>query len=114
MMSQADLQRVISRCLRKRPEDRYQGTQQFVDALKNVQHEIESGVSMKVPLAERIRDGIQSIREFTPKQWGWTVVATAAAVAFFYFILHLIQDMRFEYIKYLLFCHSFTSNYFLT
>jgi serine/threonine protein kinase len=84
----ASMQRVISRCLRKRPEDRYPDAQQLVEALKTVQHEIESGVSLKIPLADRIREGIQSIREFTPRQWGWTVIAAAAALAFFYFILN--------------------------
>jgi serine/threonine protein kinase len=81
------LQRVITRCLRKRPDDRYPDARQLVDALKGVQTEIESGISLKVPLTERIREGLQSIREFTPQQWGWTVIGIAAAAAFFYFIL---------------------------
>jgi len=83
----ASLQRVISRCLRKRPEDRYPDARQFVDALKKVQDEIESGISQKVPVAERIREGLYSIRDLTPRQWGWTVIGMSAAVAFFYFVL---------------------------
>jgi predicted Ser/Thr protein kinase len=81
------LHRVISRCLRKRPEDRYADAGQFVDALQTVQHEIESGISMKIPIAERIREGLGSIREFTPKQWGWAVIAGSLILALFYFIL---------------------------
>jgi predicted Ser/Thr protein kinase len=83
----ASLQRVISRCLRKRPDDRYQEARQFVDALKAVQDEIESGISQKVPIVERIREGMDSLREYTPRQWGWTAIGLAAAAAFFYFVL---------------------------
>jgi hypothetical protein len=81
------LQRVITRCLRKRPDDRYPDARQLVDALKGVQTEIESGISLRVPIAERIRESLRSIREFTPQQWGWAVIGIAAAAAFFYFIL---------------------------
>jgi ElaB/YqjD/DUF883 family membrane-anchored ribosome-binding protein len=83
----ASLQRVISRCLRKRPDDRYQDARQLVDALKTVQDEIESGISQRVPFAERIREGILSIRDYTPRQWAWTAIGVAAAIAFFYFVL---------------------------
>jgi len=83
----ASLQRVISRCLRKRPEDRYPDAGQFVDALKAVQVEIESGISQRVSIAERLREGLGAIRDFRPKQWGLIVLAIAGAGAFFYFIL---------------------------
>jgi serine/threonine protein kinase len=82
----ASLQRVISRCLRKRPEDRYADAGQFVDALKAVQNEIESGVSSKVPIIERLRDGFGSIRDIRPNQWGFSVLGIAAAVVLFYFV----------------------------
>ena len=83
----AGLQRVISRCLRKRPEDRYPDARQFVNELKTVQHEIESGISGKTPIVERLRESIRTIREFTPHQWGLSVIGVAAAVALFYYIL---------------------------
>ena len=82
----ASLQRVISRCLRKRAEDRYQDARQLVEALEAVQREIESGISQRIPIAERIREGLQSFREFTPRQWGWAAAGGAAVVAFFYFV----------------------------
>jgi len=63
------LQRVTSRCLRKRPEDRYQDAQQLVDELRNVQREIETGISAKVPIGDQIREGLQSLRELTPSEW---------------------------------------------
>ena len=83
----ASLQRVISRCLRKRPADRFQSAQEFVGALKAVQTEIESGISQKVPLAERLRETFHSIGGFTPKQWGWTAVGSAGAIVLLWLFL---------------------------
>jgi len=81
------LQRVISRCLRKRPADRYGDAGQLVDALRSVQQEIESGVSLKVPIADRIREGLANLRELQPNQWGMGVVAVAAAGVFLWLVL---------------------------
>jgi len=83
----ASLQRVISRCLRKRPADRYQNARQLVEDLRAVQREIESGISQRIPLAERIRDGLRSIREFNTRQWAWAALGGAAVVALFYLVL---------------------------
>ena len=49
------LQRVIDRCLQKKPEDRYQDLRETVTDLKSVKREIESGVSGGKPLLERVR-----------------------------------------------------------
>ncbi len=81
------LQRVISRCLRKRPEDRFQDARQLVEALETVRGEIESGISGRVPIGERIRDGIRSLRELTPGQWGGSALIAAAIGAALYLLL---------------------------
>jgi len=83
------LQRVISRCLRKKPEDRFPDTTQLVDALKVVQQEIETGISLKLPLVDRIREKlhIDSIRQIEPNQWGGAIVGVAAVGALIYFVL---------------------------
>lgn len=83
----ASLQRVVTRCLRKRPADRFQSTPEFVDALKAVQTEIESGISQKVPLAERLRETFHSIGDLTPKQWGWAAAAAAGATVLAWLLL---------------------------
>ncbi|HZI92659.1 MAG TPA: serine/threonine-protein kinase [Patescibacteria group bacterium] len=49
------LQRVIERCLQKKPEDRYQDLRQAVTDLKGVKRGIESGVSSGMPVSERLR-----------------------------------------------------------
>ena len=83
----ASLQRVISRCLRKRAEDRYSSARQLVEALEAVRREIESGISQRIPIGERIREGLRSIGELTPTQWGWAVIGGAAVLALVYFVL---------------------------
>jgi tRNA A-37 threonylcarbamoyl transferase component Bud32 len=74
------LQRVASRCLRKRPEDRYDSARALVQDLKGVQQEIESGISVKTPLAERFREGLRSLREMAPAEWVWPVLGASALV----------------------------------
>jgi len=75
------LQRVISRCLRKRPADRYEDARELVEALKKVQQEIETGITSNISLVSRIRDRFGSVRELEANQWGLLVIA-AAVVGF--------------------------------
>jgi hypothetical protein len=63
------LQRVVTRCLRKRPEDRYPNARELSAEIKVVQREVESGVSAKVPLPEFIRERLQALKEMTPGEW---------------------------------------------
>jgi serine/threonine protein kinase len=49
------LQKVIDRCLQKKPEDRYQDLRETVGDLKKVKREVESGVSGGMPLLEKVR-----------------------------------------------------------
>src|SRR5262249_23959936 len=65
----ASLQRVITRALRKRPEDRYPDAKEVVTDLKGVQREVESGVSSAVPLTARIREGLRPLQALRPSQW---------------------------------------------
>jgi predicted Ser/Thr protein kinase len=49
------LQKVIDRCLQKKPEDRYQDLRETVTDLKRVKREAESGVTGGMPLMDRVR-----------------------------------------------------------
>jgi hypothetical protein len=72
------LHRVVTRCLRKRPEDRYESAEMLVRDLRQVSREIDSGITRRVPLAERIREGLAVIRD-TPRG-EWLVPALVALV----------------------------------
>ena len=63
------LQRVVTRCLRKRAPDRYPDAKELITDLKTVQREVESGVSTKVPLAIRLQEQWQVLRQRTPGEW---------------------------------------------
>jgi len=77
----ASLQRVVSRCLRKRPEDRYADARELAGELKAVQREVESGISSKVPLGVRLKDQLRSLADLTPREWVPTVVGAAILLA---------------------------------
>jgi serine/threonine protein kinase len=97
---------IISRCLRKRPEDRYPDAGRLADDLKRLEQNIETGTSLSLPAGERIRGWLESIKTsvpfgnkgliilaavlvlavallFTRVQWG-SLIGPAFLVLFFY------------------------------
>lgn len=70
------LQRTIERCLQKRPEDRYQDLRKTVSDLKAVKREVESGVSGRMPVSERLRGWMGG---FTTRGVIWAAVGGAIA-----------------------------------
>jgi hypothetical protein len=86
------LQRVITRCLRKRAQDRYPEAKEVAADLKTVQREIESGVSSKAPLSLQLQERWQALRDRTLGDWLLPalvgVVALAVAVSLFFVRSH--------------------------
>src|SRR5512135_1999671 len=84
----ASLQRVVTRCLRKRAQDRYPDAKELVADLKTVQHEVESGISSKAPLGLRLQEQWRSLRDRTLGEWllpaAVVVVALAVLVSLFF------------------------------
>ncbi len=81
------LQRVVTRCMRKRAQDRYPDARSLIDDLKTVQREVESGVSSRVPLGVRLQEHWESIRSCTPGEW---LLPGAVAVVVLAVILAMI------------------------
>jgi tRNA A-37 threonylcarbamoyl transferase component Bud32 len=75
------LQRVVTRCLRKRAQDRYPDARELVSDLKTVQREVESGISSKAPLAVRLREQWRSLRDRTLGEWLLPGVVLVVALA---------------------------------
>jgi predicted Ser/Thr protein kinase len=65
----SSLQRVVTRCLRKRPQDRYPDAKELVGDLKTIQREVESGISSKAPLGARLQEQWASLRDRTLGEW---------------------------------------------
>jgi hypothetical protein len=63
------LQRVVTRCLRKRAQDRYPDAKELVADLKTVQREVESGVSSKAALGARLQERWAALRDRTLGEW---------------------------------------------
>jgi serine/threonine protein kinase len=57
---------IISRCLRKRPEDRYPDARHLADDLKRLEQTIETGTSLSLPAAVRIRGWLESLKTSVP------------------------------------------------
>ena len=75
------LHRIVSRCLRKRPEDRYQDARALVDDLKALRRDIDSGVTRAIPIGERLRDGLESLKSLQGSTLSWVaIVATLFVV----------------------------------
>ncbi len=79
--SPVGLQRIVARCLRKRPEDRYQDARSLVKDLKILRQDIDSGVTRAIPIAERIRDGIASFRDLQGSDLKWAAVVAGVFLA---------------------------------
>jgi tRNA A-37 threonylcarbamoyl transferase component Bud32 len=63
------LQRVVTRCLRKRASDRYPDAKELVADLKTVQREVESGISSRVSLAARLQEQWRVLKERSLGEW---------------------------------------------
>jgi serine/threonine protein kinase len=57
---------IISRCLRKRPEDRYPDAGRLAEDLKRLEQQIETGASLSLPAGERIRVWLESVKTSVP------------------------------------------------
>jgi predicted Ser/Thr protein kinase len=75
------LQRVVTRCLRKRAADRYADAKELAADLKTVQREVESGISSKAPLALRLQERWRALQDRTLGEWLLPAVIAAVVLA---------------------------------
>ncbi|HPW18251.1 MAG TPA: serine/threonine-protein kinase [Candidatus Aminicenantes bacterium] len=78
----AGLHRVVSRCLRKNPDDRYPDANALAADLKRLKRDIETGTAAQVPAAERLRSWAERLElSFPGGAKGMLVLAGAIALA---------------------------------
>src|SRR4029079_1731594 len=75
-----NLQRIVSRCMRKRPDDRYATARDLVKDLEGLRRELESGVSQGVPLMERLQEGWRALRDRSLAEWIWVAALAVAGL----------------------------------
>jgi serine/threonine protein kinase len=57
---------IISRCLRKRAEDRYPDAGRLADDLARLEQQVETGTSLSLPAGDRIKAWLQSVQSSVP------------------------------------------------
>ncbi len=73
-----DLQRIVTRCLRKRPEDRYPNAMALVHDLKLLRRAAESGWAPAPVFRIRLEEALAWLRRLTPRDYAWMVAGLAA------------------------------------
>jgi len=79
-----DLQRIMSRCLAKRPEDRYPDARSLIEDLRTLRRETESGRARPVSLKERWNDTVDRLKQLKPLEYAWLVGGTLAVGGLIY------------------------------
>jgi serine/threonine protein kinase len=75
------LHMIISRCLRKRREDRYPDARALAADLKHLEHDLETGTGLSIPVGARLRGLLDRVNAILPFGRYGTVVLAAAVLA---------------------------------
>jgi len=73
-----DLQRIVSRCLQKRPEDRYPNARLLADELRRARRDTEAELAHKTSWQQRAADAWAELRNLPPSRYVWYALAAAA------------------------------------
>jgi len=73
-----ELRRIIERCLRKNPEDRYASARELMEELRVARRNTESGHQPAIPWKERISDTIEQVGRMRPVQMTWLAIGVLA------------------------------------
>ncbi len=76
-----EVQRIVTRCLRKRPEDRYQDAVHLAADLKHLKREIETGVQIAIPAGDKVQQMLGWVENSMP--FGINGIAVAAVILAF-------------------------------
>jgi serine/threonine protein kinase len=82
---------IISRCLRKRPEDRYPDAGRLADDLKRLEQQIETGTSLSLPTGERIKAWLESVKSSVPLGNKGLIILAAVLVLAFVLLFTRVQ-----------------------
>jgi len=85
------LHRILTRCLRKRPEDRYPDAQALADDLKHLKRDLESGTRDSLRPIERLRGRLEGLFASFPLGRNGVLILAAAVLASAIFIVAKVQ-----------------------
>jgi len=76
-----ELHRIVFRCLRKNPDDRYPDAHALAVDLRRLKHDIESGTTTKLPAGARLRNWAEWLKTSFPGGYkGLAILASAVAI----------------------------------
>jgi Flp pilus assembly protein TadB len=78
------LQRVVARCLRKNPEERYPDARSLAEDLRKLRRDTESRLSQKTSWRQRFLDGWEELRQMPPSQYWWYGLGLAVGLLALY------------------------------
>ncbi len=73
-----DLQRIVSRCLQKRPEDRYPNARLLAEDLRRTRRDTEAELAHQSSWQQRLADAWTELRHLPPSRYVWYALAAAA------------------------------------
>ncbi len=74
------IHQIISRCLRKRPEDRYPDAREMAADLKRLKSDLETGMRFSLTPAQRVRNWMESAKTLIPFGTKGIILASAILV----------------------------------
>ncbi len=86
-----ELHRIITRCLRKRREDRYPNARSLAEDLKSLKHNLESGTKLSLPAGERLLYWLEGLKASFPYGNKGLIILAVAVILSAVFIVAKIQ-----------------------
>jgi len=76
-----ELHRIVFRCLRKNPDDRYPDAHALAADLRHLKHDLETGTSSRLPASARLRNWAEWLKTSFPGGYkGLAILAGAVAI----------------------------------
>ena len=105
------LHMIVTRCLRKRREDRYPDARALAADLKHLKHDLETGTTSSLPVGARLRNLIERINAVLPfGRFGTYVLAAAIAAAVVLLFTNLQLGNLFTFVVMGFFLYRFLRN----
>ncbi len=77
-----ELHRIVFRCLRKNPEDRYPDAHALAADLRRLKHDLETGTASRLPVGDRFRNWVDRLKvSFPGGTKGMVILLAAVALA---------------------------------